>query len=56
MTDLSELIIYQLKVVLLGISPMIWQSLLVRSDSTIADLQYILQIALGWGGAKKMRL
>ena len=40
--------VYQLKVILLGISPMIWRRLLVRSDSTIADLHSILQIAMGW--------
>ena len=40
--------IYQLKVVLLGISPMIWRRLLVCGDSTITDLHYILQISLGW--------
>lgn len=40
--------IYQLKVVLLGISPMIWRRIGVRSDSTIADLHYIVQIAMGW--------
>lgn len=33
---------------LLGISPMIWRGLLVCSDSTIADLHHILQVALGW--------
>jgi hypothetical protein len=27
---------------------MIWRRLLVRSDATIADLHYVLQIALGW--------
>lgn len=27
---------------------MIWRRLLVRSDSTIADLHYTLQIAMGW--------
>ena len=27
---------------------MIWRRLLVRSDSTIADLHYMLQIAFGW--------
>jgi hypothetical protein len=32
--------IHQFRVVLLGISPLIWRRLLVRSDSTIADLQY----------------
>ena len=40
--------IYQLPVLLLKISPAIWRRILVRSDSTIADLHYSLQIALGW--------
>ncbi|MDY6786481.1 MAG: plasmid pRiA4b ORF-3 family protein [Cyanobacteriota bacterium] len=44
----STLAIYQLKVVLLGISPMIWRRIRVRSDSTIADLHYTIQIAMGW--------
>jgi hypothetical protein len=48
MPNITDVVIYQLKVVLLGISPMIWRRLLVRSDHTIADLHYILQIALGW--------
>lgn len=30
------------------ISPMIWRRLRVRSDSTVADLHYTLQIAMGW--------
>jgi len=41
-------VVYQLKVVLRGVSPMIWRRLLVRSDSTIADLHATLQLALGW--------
>jgi hypothetical protein len=32
---------YQLKVVLQGISPMIWRRLLVSGDSTIVDLHYM---------------
>ncbi len=48
MSDSSEPVIYQLKVVLLGISPMIWRRLLVKSNSTSEDLHYILQIAMGW--------
>ncbi len=48
MPDSSLPVIYQLKVLLLGISPMIWRRLLVKSDSTIADLHYTLQIAIGW--------
>jgi hypothetical protein len=48
MPDSSFPVIYQLKVVLLGISPMIWRRLLVSSDSSIEDLHYTLQIAMGW--------
>lgn len=40
--------IYQLRVWVRKISPMIWRRLLVRDDSTIADLHYTLQIAMGW--------
>jgi hypothetical protein len=43
-------VVYQLRVVLRGISPLIWRQLLVRGDSTVADLHAILQIALGWSG------
>ena len=42
--------VYQLHVWSREISPMIWRRLLVRSDSTIADLHYTLQIAMGWEG------
>jgi len=42
MVHTTEPTIYQLKVVLLGISPMIWWRLLIRSDHTIADLHHIL--------------
>jgi hypothetical protein len=45
----SEMLcVYQFKVVLRGISPMIWRSLLLRSDHSIADLHYTIQIAMGW--------
>ena len=40
--------VYQLKISIQGISPMVWRRLLVRSDSTIADLHYTMQIAIGW--------
>ena len=40
--------VYQLRVYLRQISPMIWRRLLVRIDSTIADLHYTLQITMGW--------
>jgi len=40
--------IYQFRIWLRGISPTIWRRFLVRSDSTIADLHYILQLVMGW--------
>jgi hypothetical protein len=40
--------IYQFRVYLRGISPAIWRRLLLRSDQTIADPHYTLQIAMGW--------
>jgi Plasmid pRiA4b ORF-3-like protein len=40
--------IYQFHVWLRGISPLIWRRLLLRSDRTIADLHYALQLAFGW--------
>ena len=39
---------YQLRIWIRKISPQIWRRLLVRSDSTIADLHEILQVAFGW--------
>jgi hypothetical protein len=35
-------------VVLCGVSPLIWRRVLVRSDSTIADLHTTLQLVFGW--------
>lgn len=40
--------VYQMRVWIREISPQIWRGLLVRSDSTIADLHAILQISFGW--------
>ena len=44
----GEPIIYQLRVVLESISPLIWRRLLVPDDYSIADLHFILQIAFDW--------
>jgi hypothetical protein len=45
---ISEPVIYQLKAVLLGnISPMIWRRPLFSGDNTIADLNCVVQIAIG---------
>jgi hypothetical protein len=46
MTDTVD--IYQFRWYLKGISPLIWRRVLVRSDSTLADLHYIIQIAMNW--------
>ena len=40
--------VYQLKVSLRDISPMIWRRLLVTNFTTIAQLHHILQTAMGW--------
>jgi|SRR6266702_54408 len=40
--------VYQLRIWIREISPQIWRRLLVRSDSTIAELHNTLQIAFGW--------
>ncbi len=40
--------VYRLHVWIRHISPMIWRRLLVRSDSTIAELHDTLQIVFGW--------
>jgi len=45
---MAEIAVYQLRVYLRKISPMIWRRLLVRSDSSVADLHYALQIVMNW--------
>jgi hypothetical protein len=42
--------IFQLKIRLLGISPMIWRRVLVPSSSSLHELHGILQVAMGWDG------
>ncbi|CAE6869022.1 hypothetical protein R75461_08464 [Paraburkholderia nemoris] len=51
MTNVTSAMVYRFHVWIRQISPMIWRRLLVRSDSTIADLHYTLQIAFGWSDA-----
>jgi hypothetical protein len=51
MSQLTEpLSIYQLRITLREISPLIWRGLLVCSDTTLAHLHTILQIVLDWSG------
>ena len=42
--------IVQLKVWLLGISPMVWRRLVVSSACTLHELHGIIQVAMGWEG------
>ena len=43
-------VIYQLRLVLAGISPIIWRRLLVSSETTIAQLHPYVQICFDWRG------
>ena len=44
----TPLSIYQLRIVLRGISPLIWRRVLVPSNTTLAHLHTILQILFAW--------
>ena len=46
----SPPVVYQLRVVLRGISPLIWRRLLVADEVSIAGLHDVLQVAFGWSG------
>ena len=49
MTTATPLLsIYQLRVVLRGISPLIWRRVLVHSETSLAHLHTILQILFAW--------
>lgn len=43
------LFVYQIKVMLTGITPPIWRRFHVANDITFYDLHRILQIVMGWG-------
>jgi Tc toxin complex TcA C-terminal TcB-binding domain/Plasmid pRiA4b ORF-3-like protein len=42
--------IYQLRIVLRGVSPLVWRRLLVSCHTSLAHLHDILQIAFAWSG------
>jgi len=46
MSELPKII--QLKIRLLGISPMIWRRVLIPSATTLRELHGVLQVAMGW--------
>jgi hypothetical protein len=41
-------VVVQLRVVLVGISPLIWRRLLVSDQTSAAELHTVLQVAFGW--------
>ena len=47
-TAATPLNIYQLRIVLRGMSPLIWRRVLVHSDTTLAHLHTLLQILFAW--------
>ncbi len=48
--SLSLPALYQLRVVLCGVSPLIWRRLLVSSETSLAELHEVLQIVFNWSG------
>ena len=40
--------IYQIKIVLVGIEPPIWRTVLCKSDATLAEFHDVIQVAMGW--------
>jgi len=49
-TESAAASVYQLRVVVAGVSPLIWRRLLVSATTTIAELHAVLQAAFGWSG------
>lgn len=41
-------VVYQLRAVLEGVSPLVWRRLLVTADTSIADMHAIVQTVFGW--------
>ena len=42
--------LYQLRVVLCGVSPLVWRRLLIASETSVAELHEILQLVFDWSG------
>src|SRR5919199_3374931 len=47
--------VYQLRIVLQGISPLVWRRLLVPSETTLADFHETVQTSFGWSGESRHR-
>ena len=44
----AQVTTYLIYVWIRGIHPMLWRRFLVRAESTLADLHYVIQIGFGW--------
>lgn len=44
----AEASIYQVRVTLQELEPLLWRRFLVRSDVTLAKLHHVLQVVMGW--------
>lgn len=40
--------IYQFKIRLKDVNPMIWRRFMIQSDKTLKDLHYVIQMLMGW--------
>ena len=47
----AEVVVYQLNIVLREVEPTVWRRVLVRSDTGIALLHQVVQVAMGWEDA-----
>ena len=48
MNDPTQLSIYQLRAFLNGVNLLVWRRFLLSSETSLADLHKILQLAFGW--------
>ena len=53
--SVSSIAVYQLRVVLCGVSPLVWRRLLVVSTTSLGELHEVLQDAFGWSGERLHR-
>lgn len=47
----AEVVVYQLNIILREVEPTVWRRVLVRSDTSIALLHQVVQVAMGWENA-----
>ncbi|MCB1073897.1 MAG: plasmid pRiA4b ORF-3 family protein, partial [Chlamydiia bacterium] len=40
--------IYQFKISLLDIKPLIWRQILIEPENTLEDLHQVIQLSIGW--------